>query len=373
MKKLLATLNLLIALLLMQITLSAGGILAINQVWSRLADLNGELGSIESSEFSPDSKYIVTGSKFDNMVRLYRTTDGYQVWEYELTQEIERAAWTRDGRYVCSVSEDGYLNVFDVETAEIVFSYEHANGVDGLSASHDGRYMVTGRERIDNIGIARVFSTEDWSIVKELEHPGTVNELDFSPDDQYLAAVGDFTTRVYKVEDWSLHFEYQIDRDRYFEGMRHTFINCKFSPDGKILAVGGQQGYVYFFDSETGELIRRLNKLGQKTETVEWTKDGRYFLQAGHSTTIDFFKVEHILDEEIGNDSVPYALRQTVSDAMEYMDFNSTGTLLTTAHQDGTVQLWTYMSDDPLVNERRHREVRRIQDELARQAGKETN
>ena len=340
---------------------TAGGELGLNQVWSRLADIYGEPGSVESAEFSPDSRYIVTGTKFDFTVRLFRTSDGHEMWVREVPDEIERVAFTRDGRYVAAVSEDFMMRVFDVETADVVFEYRHENGIDGLAASHDGRFMVSGQERVDGIGPARVFDTETWEIVEVLEHPGTLNEIDFSPDDRYMATVGDRSARIWRVRDWSLQHEITLDEDRFFEDQNLIYINCKFSPDGRILAVGGTHGFVFLYDVRSGALLRRFNKSGQKTETVEWSKDGRHLLVAGHGTTIDFYRTEQLLDEAIGNDAIPYALRARVSDALEYMDFNEAGTLLTTAHQDGTVQLWTYMSDDPTINTVRHEQIKEMQ------------
>ncbi len=343
----------------------AGGELGLNHVWSRLADVYGELGSVESAEFSPDSNYIVVGTKFDFTVRLFRTSDGHEMWVRKLPDEIERVAFTRDGKYVAAVSEDFMMRVIDVESSDVVFEYEHENGIDGLAASNDGRFMVSGQEHVDGIGPGRVFDTTTWNIIDTVEHPGTLNEIDFSPDDKYMATVGDRSTRIWRVSDWSLHQEIKIDEAPIFGDLKHIYINCKFSPDGKILAVGGTHGFVYPFDVESGELLRRFNKSGQKTETVEWTKDGGYLLVAGHGTTIDFYRTGQLLDEEIENDGLPQALRVIVSDALEYMEFNETGTLLTTAHQDGTVQLWTFMSDDPTINARRHREIRQQQDRAA--------
>lgn len=350
----------------------AGGEASLNQVWSRLADINGEPGSVESAEFSPDSRYIVTGTKFDNTVRVFRTNDGYQVLEREVPQEIERVAWTRDGENVVSVSEDGFMRVFSVESGDVAFQYQHANGIDGLSASHDGRWMASGQERVEGTGVIRVFETDGWDLAQSIAFPGTVNELDFSSEDRLLAAVGDYTARIYDTSSWEVVQEWSLPREDALID-KHIYINTRFSPDNRHLAVGGTHGFVYIFDVQSGELVRRFNKSGQKTETVEWSKEGDFLLVAGHGNYIDAFRVEQLLDDEIGNDAIPYAFRAWVTDSLEYMDFNSTGTLLTTAHQDGTVQLWTYMSADPLINARGHSRVKEIQARAFEAAGREIN
>lgn len=339
-----------------------GGEMGLNRVWSSLADIYGEYGSVESAEFSPDSQYIVTGTKFDNSVRIFRTSDGGEVFTQFVPMEIERVAWTRDGKHVASVSEDYMLRVFDVKTGEVVFEYKHENGIDGLTVSHDGKWLVTGQERVDGVGVSIVFDTSDWSVITRIDHPGTVNELDFTTDDKYLAAVGDYAARIWVTDGWELHHAWDLPQGEPMQsGGKHIYINTRFSPDDKVLAVGATHGFVYLYDVASGETLRVFNKTGQKTETVEWTKDGRYLLVAGHGESIDFFATEHLFNPEVGNDTIPYALRAPVTDALEYMDFNPTGALLTTAHQDGTVQLWTYMTDNPLVNEQRHHWVREQQ------------
>ncbi len=72
--------------------------LRLEPVWSRVADALGEPGSVESAEFSPNGKYIISGTKYDNSVIMWRTSDGAELWRQYTAQEIERAAWSADNK-----------------------------------------------------------------------------------------------------------------------------------------------------------------------------------------------------------------------------------------------------------------------------------
>ena len=54
--------------------------LRLEPVWTRVADALGEPGSVESAEFSPNGKCIVSGTKFDYSVVMWRTSDGTELW-----------------------------------------------------------------------------------------------------------------------------------------------------------------------------------------------------------------------------------------------------------------------------------------------------
>lgn len=331
----------------------------LNHVWSRLADINGEFGSVESAEFSPDSAYIVTGTKYDNSVRLFRTEDGQLIWKATLPAEIERVAWTADGKSVVSVSEDHYMRVIQVSDGKVIREIRHGNGIDGLALSHDGSLMAVGEEAQGD-GDAKsapvvLYDTSDWSEIRRVEQEDTANEIAFTPDDRYMVVVGADDFRIWETATGRIVRHHVLSQDTEEEGSQHRFICTKVSPDGRYIVVGTNVGWLYFYDAATGDFLKRLNKTGEKVETVEWTKDGKYVLASGKSDVIDFFEVQYALDPTLGNSAVPISMRIAMSDQLEYMHFNSQGSLLTTAHQDGTVQLWTYMSDNPGINQRSHR------------------
>lgn len=341
---------------------------ALNLVWKRLADIKGEFGSVESSEFSPDSAFIVSGTKYDNTVRKWRTEDGALMWKTTLPAEIERVAWTADGSQVVSVSEDAVMRVIDAETGDILIEKPHATGMDSLSLSPDGRFMAVGEEMIGdgtdaptNTAAVVLYDTQTWEEALRVDQMDTANEIDWHPDGSRFVVVGGNSFRIWDTEtgeELVYHPSFTSDMPR----KSNRFVCVKWSPDGAVIVTATGSGDLHFFDGETGDYIRFVNKTGDKIETVEFTQDGKYVLSAGRTRNIEFISVATALNTRLRTGSVPVALSVPVSDALEYMDFNADGSLLTTAHQDGTIQLWTYMSDQLGVNQFAHSSLKQAQE-----------
>lgn len=332
--------------------------LRLEPVWSRVADALGEIGSVESVEFSPDGKYIVSGTKYDNSVIMWRTSDGTELWRQYAEQEIERVGWSADGKYVASASEDYLVTVYEAENGEVFKVLKHARGIDGVTWSHKGNLLVTGEEKIilDNdstLGWIRVFDMFSGKEIKTLNFGNTVNELFFTQDDQYLLAVGHGFVKVYKVADWSLA---QTLNPGYYV----TFTSGVFSPDGKYVIAVGQggtsRGNTYLWEWESGKLVKMFNHTGKKIESISWHPNGRYIAHAGHDPYIYVYRVADIL--EYSNDVIPIAHRVWASDHAEYIDFNADGSFLVSAHQNGLIKLWVWMGEDSDINKRRHEWVK---------------
>ncbi len=333
--------------------------LALNPVWTRVADVYGEAGSIESAEFSKDGRYIVSGSKFDNTVIMWRTSDGFEMWRQTLPQEIERVAWSPDGKYVASCSEDFLVRVFKAEDGELVMELRHEQGIDALDWSHNGRWLASGEEyHDDEDGVRRgyltLFNMPEGTVHKRYDFGTTMNEVDFTLDDKYILAAGHGAqVKVFKLPELELVKEFVGDP-------KHHFITARFSPDQKLIAAGDKDGNYWIWDFETGKLKEKFDRSGHKVEVVNWSPDGKYLATAGNDPFIRFFRTEDILS---GN-RIYTALQVHAGDQAEYIDFNTDGSMLVSAHQDGCIRLWIVMSEDPTVNERRHKWVRKQQDEM---------
>ena len=339
--------------------------LRLEPVWSRVADALGEIGSVESVEFSPDGKYMVSGTKYDNSVIMWRTSDGTELWRKYAEQEVERVGWSADGKYVAAASEDFLVTVYAASSGETIHELQHTQGIDGLTWSNQGSLLVSGEEKVEIngeiTGKIRVYQMPEGKEIETLEFGNTVNELFFSYDDRCLLAVGHGDIKVYNTSDWSL--EQTLSPGYYV-----TFTSGTFSPDAQhVIAVGQPQrtrGNVYLWEWKSGKLLKMFNHTGRKVESIAWHPNGDYVAHAGHDPYIYVYRVADILNYE--NDAIPMAHRVWASDHAEYIDFNTDGSFLASAHQNGLIKLWVWMGEDSAVNSRRHSQVKQKQEKAVK-------
>ena len=352
---------------------AAADALRLAPVWARLADQNGEWGSVESAEFSPDGRYVVTGSKFDWQIVMWRTSDGGEVWRRGVDDEIEHVAFSPDGTLVAAVSEDFMLRVLRADDGELVHQFKHDQGIDAVAWSHDGRWLATGEERTRNaqgerVGKVRVFAMPAFKLAHQVDHGDTVNGLDFSADDRLLLSAGHGEARTWSTDGFTLVRRFKL-AEQPDPVSRPGLVSGRFSPDGTMIAAGGFGGDVYVWETDTGRVLRRFNRSSVKIETVEWSPDGRYLLHAGRNRYIWVFRTADILNPDIGHDTLPIVHKADANDNCEHLQFDAEGRKLVSAHQDGMVRLWVFMSEDRSVNRLANQALQARQRALAEERG----
>ena len=106
---------------------------------------------------------------------------------------MSHLAFSPDGRWIATASDDGTARVFDPETGDERSPLDHDGWVNWVAFSPDGRWMATASDD----GTARVFDPETGTERNRIVHREGVNIVAFSPDGQWVAtASDDGTARV---------------------------------------------------------------------------------------------------------------------------------------------------------------------------------
>ena len=135
--------------------------------------LKGHVWQVNSVSFSPDGKYVASGS-WDKTVKVWNVSSG------ELMKTLEGHPWhvysvsfspDPDGASIVSGSRDMTVKVWSVESGECVTTFEgHSYYVNSVSFSPDGASIVSGSE--DNT--VKVWSVDVLDVSSTIKPSSTV-------------------------------------------------------------------------------------------------------------------------------------------------------------------------------------------------------
>lgn len=217
---------------------------------------SGHLRPVRSIAFSPDGAlaasggwvYLIFGGEEkvdDNVVRIWDTATGGQIRTLAgHTGLVFSVAFSPDGRYILSGSRDGTLKLWDANDGREIRTYT------GISAwasqaifSPDARYIAAG----SGSGEAYIFEISSGRMVHKFK---VVNDwvlsVAFSTDGRYFAT-GDAEGAIIL---WDVLSGKEVQR---LKGHRQAVWSLAWSKDGKWLTSGALDGTIRFWDASSGK------------------------------------------------------------------------------------------------------------------------
>lgn len=149
--------------------------------------------------FSPDGKYVLTGSG-DTTARLWNRQTGKEIRQFVgHSASVQGVAFSPDGKYVLTGSTDTTARLWDIDSGNTLQTFSgHAGPVNAVAFSPDGQYMMTGSDD----KTARLWNVQTGATVRSFTgHTDVVLVVAFSPDGtQALTGSYDKTARLWDMQ-----------------------------------------------------------------------------------------------------------------------------------------------------------------------------
>jgi WD40 repeat protein len=238
--------------------------------------------------FSPDGKVLATGGA-DNLVHLWDATTGKPIGgALTAASIVECLSFSPDGKWLAAAGADDRLAVWNATTREEVLARQYAPPLSadpfdididkeiasvGFSPDSSTLYFSKGSGLTFFLPVADVSSGSD-SGTRQIKWTmgSSMNQIlsAMSPDGKTIALANTMDIRMYDVSTLQT-----IGLPMY--GHTDSITSLAFTPDGKLLASGSQDGTVRLWDPATGQAVGSpLTGPAKWVERLDISPDGKW-------------------------------------------------------------------------------------------------
>jgi WD40 repeat protein len=327
------------------------------------------IGEIKDISWSPDGERLAVASSMG--VFIYESPSLLEVAYYETDfNQVNRIAFSSYGQILAIGTRDGFVDLLIVDTWEELYRFPDYVSSSNLAFSPDGRILAFGG-RDDSVKLWDVTTGNELNSLEG--HEKKVISVAFSPDGALLASGGDdetvriwdlrngieLTSLISHVQQYqysmpvrSIDFSpdgsrlvsgsgdyndpiklWHVDRGEElyrFSGHRtEANTSVSFSPEGSLIATGGDDRYIMLWDVESGKELGKLEGHRSRLIKVAFSPAGNILASASEDQTVRLWDMDRLvaLNSLESHNGTPQVV------------FSSDGCMLVSASYDGPLML----------------------------------
>jgi WD40 repeat protein/serine/threonine protein kinase len=301
----------------------------------RIANLNEHSGAVYAVAYSPDGQRIASTGEDSSIIIWNATTGQKEVVLLGYKSRLNGVAFLPDGKRLFSTGAFEPAALWDLGRGEALRIFKQPTGgmtgSNGFAVSPDGRWLVTSNAIYETADgrIVVDFTTagdndepgDDW-----LSHGSQIYGAAFSKDGRLLACATTVEKHLGLLDtaNWQTLVEKHVPDS--------PFISVSFSPDGKYLATGDDNGKVELWSVDPLERIAMLGRHAARVKSVAFSPDGDQIASSSDDKTIALWNVgSRRLAARIGTHAAP----------VRALAFSPDGKHLVSGEHDKSVRIHT--------------------------------
>ncbi|TDL19688.1 hypothetical protein BD410DRAFT_773626 [Rickenella mellea] len=234
---------------------------------------------IQSVAFSPDGRYIVSGS-YNGTIQLWDAVSGaYLKTLNGHLHSIQSVAFSPDGIHLISGSDNGTVQLWDIVKGVYLNTFNSLGYIESVVFSPDGKYIMSA----SNNGIIQL-----WDVVSYV-HLNTFNShsnrvMTFSPDDVHIIPESEFYDGAVQLWHTINGVDFKIHE------IHSKLKTVAFSPDSINLASGFDNGTIQLWDIISSAHLCTLNGCSY-IKSVAFSLDCMYIVSGSVGNIIQVWNI----------------------------------------------------------------------------------
>ncbi|MDJ0702624.1 MAG: GTP-binding protein [Leptolyngbyaceae cyanobacterium MO_188.B28] len=238
--------------------------------------LRGHTDYIGRIAWSPDGQFLASPSN-DQTIRIWNVARGECTAVLKgHTNTVFSVAWSPDGQRLASAAGDKTIRLWNAANGQHLQTLEgHTNSVLSVAWSHDGQRLASA----SSDKTIRLWNAANGQHLQTLKgHTDSVFSVAWSPDGQRLASASvDDTIRIWNAGNGQ-HLQ-------TLKGHTDSVFSVAWSPDGQRLASASSDKTIRIWNTLSGKQSQQLEGHTNEVKGVAFSNDGQLLASTGWSST----------------------------------------------------------------------------------------